>query len=112
MPDHQRLWLKTLSTMWYHVDGNPSHPLNHGVRYMAGKHCGASIINTARSPGGKDCRLAVEELINRNLVWRTGQPFAQALCVFARATRDIPRHKQILTFYANDPLHAGNLLPF
>ena len=111
-PGQRPRWLKTLVGMRYHVDGNPSHPLVQGVENLAEKHCGASLINTAQSRGERDCKLDVVGYINPNLVWSNGHPFAQAHCVLARATRDIPPHKQILAFYANDPVHAGILLPF
>ena len=103
-------WFKTINNMFCHIDGNPSHPLNGGIRQMASNHCLASIANHAKQYNAyykDEANLATPRAvleICKNLDREQTWP-----CTILYASLDIHPGQQILTDYEPNSSKAFRL---
>jgi hypothetical protein len=92
-------WFYTLNRQWFHIDGNPSHPLNGGVTGLAENHCLGSFAN--HSTEWNSCYV-------QNMRWATPRAILELAesvnacpwsCMVLVASQDIHRHQQISSDY-------------
>lgn len=91
LPPESQAWLRTLSSMFYELDGNPSRFTNAHIE-MAQRHVLGSLIN--HSFRRQNCLFASEEWSSPDVM--SGKYFK---CIFIRATRNIYAHEQLLISY-------------
>jgi hypothetical protein len=95
--------------MFAHIDGNPGHPMNGGIKGLAHMHCLGSMANHS-----KDDNAEYEEILNTvtpraylELLHENQEECGQWPCTVLRATKDIFPDQQILCDY--EPTTAGKM---
>lgn len=94
LPPASRAWIRTLSSQFWEVDGNPSL-FTEGHIEMARNHILGSLFN--HSLRRQNCSFETEEWRSDDLKSFDRQVYSK--CIFIRATRDIYPHEQLLVSY-------------
>ena len=94
LPRDSQSWLRTLSSQFYEIDGNPSL-FAEGHIEMARRHILGSLCN--HSDRRQNCLFEIKEWYSKELRSTSQQAFMK--CTFIRATRDIYPHEQLLVSY-------------
>jgi hypothetical protein len=93
LPPAMQTWLRTLSSQFWEIDGNPIH--FNGYIDMAQRHVLGSLIN--HSFKRQNCSFECEDWDSSDVLSGDGLRFSK--CIFMRATRDIYPNEQLLASY-------------
>lgn len=94
LPPASRAWIRTLSSQFWEVDGNPNL-FTEGHIEMARNHILGSLFN--HSIRRQNCSFETEEWRSDDLKSFDCQVYSK--CIFIRATRDIYPNEQLLDSY-------------
>jgi hypothetical protein len=96
LPSELQAWLRTLSSMFYEIDGNPTRFTN-GYIEMAHRHALGSVIN--HSFKRQNCSFHTVEWTSKNVF--SAKKLKYAKCIFLKANRNIYPHEQLLVSYGS-----------
>lgn len=94
MPPESQIWIRTLASSFWEIDGNPSNFTNGHIT-MANRHVLGSLVN--HSFKRRNCSFHLEDWESPDL--RSDDGLTYSKCIFIIADRDIYPHEQILISY-------------
>jgi SET domain len=107
LPTRYQVWMRTLSSMAWEIDGNPELEENGGIATMAGRHIVGSLLN--HSKRRKNCVFVGKDWKSPDLKDRYGVVTQKSM--FLQAIRDIFPHEQLLVCYGSQA-NGFHFIPF